>query len=186
MGMLGVRIGMVMRMIMVVMVLVLAVVVMAMIVVVIMLAMTMRMQARADALDVMMMAHLRQTDFRFEAQHLRAVFAQAAVHISVAAQDLADALGECVDDERVVVEIRRLDELDSGIKTPRPVDGLIDALDQNAGEQEIGKDDDAPVTESCCMFESREHKGKGDARICGLGPAEAEALPQHAGELADV
>src|SRR5262245_27754001 len=106
--------------------------------------------------------------------------------MSVAGQDLAEALGECVNDERMVVEIRRLDELDSGIKTRCLINRLIDTLDENAGEQEVGEDDDAPVTEPCGMFESREHKGEGDARIGRLGPAEAEALPQHAGELAHV
>jgi hypothetical protein len=86
----------------------------------------------------------------------------------------------------VVVEIGRLDELDVGQARGDPVRRVVDALDQDAGEEEIGEHDDAAETEPGGVFQRRLDQRKGDAGIGGLGPAEAEALPQHAGDLGDV
>ena len=82
------------------------VMIMSVIMLVIMVVMGMRMSGAVmmqDAFDVMMMAALRQSDFRLEAQDLSAVFAQAAVHGGVAGKDLANALDEGVDHQRVVI-----------------------------------------------------------------------------------
>src|SRR5687767_2215050 len=113
MGVMRMRIGMMVTMVMVMMV--------TMSVIMIMVTVIMRMKAGADALDMVMVAHLRQAHFLLEAQHLRAIFAQAAVHVGVTCENLANALGEGLDDERVVVEIGGLDELNSGKKARRPV-----------------------------------------------------------------
>src|SRR3546814_7573595 len=50
--------------------------------------------AGADALDVVMMAGLRQSDLVLEAEHLGAVFAHLAVHVVAAVEDLAQAILE--------------------------------------------------------------------------------------------
>ena len=92
----------------------------------------------ADALDVMVMAFLRQADLGLEAEDVVAVLAQLAVHQVLADQDLLDPLGEGIEHQRVVVEIRRLDELDPGVFGGDQVGMRINALDQNAGEQEYG------------------------------------------------
>lgn len=55
-----------------------------------------------DALDVMMMAFLRQADFGLETEHLVPVFAQPAVHLVFAAQDLLHAIGKGVEDQRMI------------------------------------------------------------------------------------
>ena len=91
-----------------------------------------------------------------------------------------------VDHLRMVVEIGRLDELDLGMARRHRVGRIIDALHQNAGEQEIREDDDAPIAEPRRMFERRLDQRKGDAGIGRLGPAEAKAFPQQARDLGDI
>ena len=93
--MVGVRIRVVPVMVVVtVVVMIVAVVVVVMMVVVVMAAVAMgvvvrvRVIARADSLDVMMMALLRQAHLRLEAEDLLAVLAQLAVHVVLAAENL--------------------------------------------------------------------------------------------------
>ena len=74
-----------------------------------------RVAVAADALDVMVMALLRRADLGLEAQHLRAIFADRAVHRGSPDEHLADALDEGVDHQRMVVEIGRLEEFDLGM-----------------------------------------------------------------------
>ena len=66
----------------------------------------------ADALDMMVMAGLRQAHFGLEADDLLPVFAHLAVHVVLAAENLAHPVGEGVEHQRVIVEILRLQELD--------------------------------------------------------------------------
>ena len=68
--------------------------------------------AGPDALDMMVMAPLRQANFVLEAEHGLAIFAQPAVHRVVAAPEVGDALDEGLDRQRVVGEPGRLDEFD--------------------------------------------------------------------------
>ena len=92
---------------------------------------------------------LLEADFGFEAQHLLAIFAHGAVHEVLADQHFADAVEEGVDDQRVVVEIGSVEDFDVRIFRLRLVGGVVDALHEHAGEQEIREDDDAAVAESC-------------------------------------
>jgi hypothetical protein len=80
----------------------------------------------------------------------------------------------------------RLQELDSRVPRRHRVDRVEDPAHQHAGEQEIGKHDDAAEPETRRAIERR-----ADARVCDaaerrLGPAEAEPLPQHARDLRDI
>ncbi len=86
----------------------------------------------------------------------------------------------------MIAQIERLDELDLG-KAGRGHIGLgIDALHQNAGEQEIREDDNATKAEPGGAVERRVDSGMGDAAERRFGPAEPHPLPQHAGDLGDV
>src|SRR5215467_9244241 len=66
----------------------------------------------ADPLDMMMMALLGEADLRLEAEHLRAIFAERAVHLVLAPHDLLHPVGEGIEDQRMVLQILRLQELD--------------------------------------------------------------------------
>jgi len=140
----------------------------------------------ADALDVMMMALLGQADLGLEAENLLAVLAHLAVHQVGTGEYFRQPVGKGVEYERVVVEIGRLDELDIGVRGGHGIGVVIDALDKDAGEQEVRKNDDAPIPQLCRMFEARCDQRKGDAGIARLAPAEAHTFPQHPAHLGDV
>ena len=122
---------------------------------------------------MMMVALLDSAHFRLEAKNLAPVLAHLAVHGDVAGENLVDALAECRDHLGMVVEIGSLDELDVRMAAGDGIGCVIDALDENAGEQEVGEDDDAAETELRRLFEGGLDQRKSDAGIGRLGPAEA-------------
>ena len=82
----------------------------------------------------------------------------------------------------LIGQIMGLDEGDAGGACRDAVDIAVDAVDQPAGEEEIGRDDDLPVAELQRHFEPAADGGKGDARIDRLRPAEAEIFRHNAGQ----
>ena len=62
----------------------------------------------------------------------------------------------------------------------------VDALDEDAGEQEPRDDDHPPEAEARHPVQRRRDDGKGDARIGRFAPAQAQALPQQPHDLRDV
>ena len=88
-------------------------------------------------------------------------------------KDLLDALDEGVDDTGVVAEVGRLDELDIGMPRRDAIGRLVDPVDEDAGEKEVGKHDDPTIREPGGMFENRLDDGKRDARVSGYRPPEA-------------
>ena len=76
-------------------------------------------QPAADPFDVMVMAFLRESDLGLEAEHLLAVLAHLAVHQVLPVEDFLHAVDEGVDDQRMVVEVAGLDELDLRDGAPR-------------------------------------------------------------------
>jgi len=144
------------------------------------------LEAAADAFDMVVVAFLREANLGLKAQHLLAIFAHGAVHQVLADQHFLDAVDEGVDDQRVVVEIGRLEDLDAGELRLGLVGGVVDAFDQDAGEEEIGEDDDAAIAEPRGMIERRGDEREGDAGKGDLGPAEAHTLPEEAHDLGDV
>ena len=72
-------------------------------------------RVRAATFDVMMMRPLRRADRGLVPDDPFAVLAQQAVHVDVTRGDALDPLHERIEDERVVVEITGLDELDLGV-----------------------------------------------------------------------
>ena len=140
---------------------VLMIVIVTMMVVVVMIAMMMVMMSvamvmimvmpvtgiGADALHVMVMAGLRQADFRLEADDLLAILAHLAIHVVLTVENLAHAVGEGIEHQGVIVEILRLQELDLRMPLGHLVRYAVDALHQHAREQEVREDDDAAVAQ---------------------------------------
>src|SRR5215469_3258391 len=90
-----------------------------------------------SAADMVVMCLLRGAGVVLVTDDLGAVLAELAVHCRVAADDLADALDERVEQQRVVAQIGGLEESDVGMTLRRLVGCGVDALDQDTGEQEI-------------------------------------------------
>jgi len=135
---------------------------------------------------MVVVAFLRQTHFVFEAQNLRAVLAHLAVHVVGAFQDLRDPVGKCIHDLRMVVQVSRLDELDPRMAGCDLIGVVIDALDQDAREQEIREDDDPLVAHPRAVLQRRFDQREGNAGIAHFAPAKAHAFPKHAHHFSDV
>ena len=140
----------------------------------------------ADALHVMVVAFLGQADLGLEAEDLLPVLAELAVHVVVAGLDFLHALGEGIEHQGMVREVGRLDELNLRMPRRHLVRVVVDPLDQDAGEEEVGKYDDPPVAKLRRVLQARLDQGEGDPGIGGLAPAETHALPEHAHHLGDI
>ena len=97
----------------------------------------------ADALDMVVMALLRRANRRLMADDLLTVLTKQAVHVDIAPLDALDTLDERVDHQRLVVEIAGLHELDLRVARRDLVGLIVDALNQDTGEEKIGKHHDA-------------------------------------------
>ena len=137
-------------------------------------------------LDMMVMAFLGKTDFILETKNLRAVLAQRTVHVVVAVENFTNAVGEGGYDLGMVVEIACLDEFHLWMGRGDLVGEAVDTVDQNAGEQKVGKHHNALETKLDDMFKAGLDKREGHAGIADFGPAEAHAFPQHPGNLGNV
>ena len=142
--------------------------------------------ARAYPLHMMVMALLRQAHFDLETENLLAVLAELAVHVVLAVQDLVHAIGEGVQHHGVVVQVAGLEELDLRMLRRHPVGVVVDALDQNPCEQEVGKDDDAAIAESGRMPQPGLDQRERHPGVADFPPAEPETFPQHPHDLVDV
>src|SRR5260221_12365171 len=89
----------------------------------------------ADAADMVTVSGLGRAELGAIAEDLRAVLAELAIHHRVADTDLLDALGEGIEDQRMVTQIGRLHEFDIREGGSHRIGLLIDALDQDPGEE---------------------------------------------------
>ena len=64
----------------------------------------------ADALNMMVVAHLREALMVFKPEHLFSVFAELAVHVVVAEENAPHPIFKCCNDLRVVVQVTSLEK----------------------------------------------------------------------------
>jgi len=93
--------------------------------------------ACADTFDMVMMAFLRQSDFGFETKDLFAILAHLAIHQIGTFTDLDHSVCEGFKHLWMIVEIWRFHELEFGMGCRDQIGVIIDAFDQDAGEQKI-------------------------------------------------
>ena len=86
----------------------------------------------------------------------------------------------------MVAQVASFDELDVGVVGRDLIGEAVDPIDQDTGEQEIWRDDDAFIAEFCRMAEARFDEWEGNAGIADLMPAEPDAFMQHPGDFGDV
>ena len=130
-------------------------------------------------LDMMMVAFLRQANLCLKAKHLRAIFTHGAVHIVAAFDDFPHPVGKGRNHFWMIVQIARLDEFDIGMCGRHLVGKAVNAVNQNAREQKIGKQHNTLEAQTRHMFETGLNKRKGDPGIPDFGPAKSHAFPQH-------
>ena len=84
-----------------------------------------------QTLDMVMVAVLRRSHLLLKTEHLGAVLAQGAIHVSVAAQHLSHPLLEGVQHQSVITQIGGLDELHRWMIVRHQLGVLTDAADQH-------------------------------------------------------
>ena len=131
------------------------------------------------SLDMMVVAFLGKAHLVLKPQNLRPVFAQGAVHVVLTIKNFADTVGKSGDHLRMIVQIAGLDECSAGMGRRHLVGETIDAVNQDPGKQEIGKDDNALESKLHHMLKTGLHQREGHTGIANLGPAESHAFPQH-------
>ena len=147
----------------------------------------MRMPIRLiAALNVVMVRFLWQAHFGFKAQHLLPVLTIQAVHNILPGHALFNPVLEGIKHQIVVVQITRLDELQTGVVCGDFIGLVVNPVHQNARKQKVRKDDDALEPKHGALFQRWHHQRERHARVSRLGPAKTQAFPQHAGDLGDV
>ncbi len=132
---------------------------------------------------MVMMAFLNRANIRFEPQNLNAVLAHRAVWRRQFSDLFANTLGKGFQDLLVIVQIACFHELNVRISFCNAIRKPVNPVDQDAREQEIGKDNDAPVAKTCHMIKTGLDQGEGDAGITDFAPAKAHPFPQHTRDL---
>lgn len=145
--------------------------------------MLMRVIMIAAAFHMVMVAFLCFANLGFKSKNLRSVFAQAAIHVVVAVENLLQPLNKGVNHFRVVVEKWGFDKFDVFVAGSHNINAIIDAFDQDAGEQKIREYDNAFEAELYSVPKGRFNQRKSDTGIGGFGPAKSKSFPQHAGDF---
>ncbi len=86
----------------------------------------------------------------------------------------------------MIVEIACLEELDFRMSGSHIVGEGKDTLDQNTGEEEVGKDNDPLVTKLGGMFEAGLDQWESHTGIANFAPTKAKTFPQHPHDLVDI
>src|SRR6266851_7488045 len=123
-----------------------------------------------------------RSPFDLAANNLCAVFAERGLAVA----DLADTIVERVDHPGVVAQIECVDKFYFGKETGDSVGLRVDAFDQDAGEQEVGKYNDSAEAHSSSARQSRLDSRMGDAAEGDFGPAEAHSFSEHARQFGEV
>lgn len=203
--MIGVRIdGMVMIMIMVVAVIVTVVIAMVVMMVMVVVLRLQSAKAGAEAVaklaicdvrsrgrgaltfDVVVMAFLNSANLGLKTQNLGSVLAHGAVGRRDLTDLFGDPFGKGAKNIVMIVEIARRDEIDVRVRGGDLIGKAIDAVDQNAREEEVGEDDDALVAKLGGVVQAGFDKRECNARIANFAPAKSHAFLKHARDFGDV
>src|SRR5918998_3158211 len=121
-----------------------------------------------------------------EAGQRDAVDADVAVHPDVALEGLAVTLQHQVRHPRVGPEVAGVAHLDPGVLCRETPALLADALFEDAGEEEVGEDGDAPEAEPPAPVQRLRDARGGEAHEGGLDERVGAALEEEAGHLREV
>ena len=120
--------------------------VMSMIVMMIMSVISMVMMVMSgtgsDSFNMMMMTLLRKANFTFKAKHLFPVFAELTIHQVPSFEDFIYTFRKGIQNQRMVIEVGCLDEFNLRMPLGDKIGVIIDSLNEDSGEQKIGKNHD--------------------------------------------
>ena len=120
--------------------------VMSMIVMMIMSVISMVMMVMSgtgsDSLNMMMMTLLRKAHFIFKSKHLLPVFAELAIHQVPSFEDFIYTFRKGIQNQWMIIEVGGLDEFNLRMPLGDKIGVIIDSLNEDSGEQKIGKNHD--------------------------------------------
>ena len=96
----------------------------------------------SDSLNMMMMTLLRKAHFTFKSQDLLPVFAELAIHQVPSFEDFIYTFRKGIQNQRMVIEVGGLDEFNLRMPLGDKIGVIIDSLNEDSGEQKIGKNHD--------------------------------------------
>lgn len=96
----------------------------------------------SDSLNMMMMTLLRKAHFTFKSQHLLPVFAELAIHQVPSFEDFIYTFRKGIQNQWMVIEVGGLDEFNLRMPLGDKIGVIIDSLNEDSGEQKIGKNHD--------------------------------------------
>ena len=96
----------------------------------------------SDSLNMMMMTLLRKAHFTFKSQHLLPVFAELAIHQVPSFEDFIYTFRKGIQNKRMIIEVRSLDKFNLRMPLGDKIGVIIDSLNEDSGEQKIGKNHD--------------------------------------------
>ena len=91
----------------------------------------------SDTLNMMMMTLLRKAHFTFKSQHLLPVFAELAIHQVPSFEDFIYTFRKGIQNQRMVIEVRGLDEFNLRMPLGDKIGVIIDSLNEDSGEQKL-------------------------------------------------
>ena len=93
----------------------------------------------SDSFNMMMMTLLRKAHFTFKSQHLLPVFAELAIHQVPSFEDFIYTFRKGIQNQWMVIEVGGLDEFNLRMPLGDKIGVIIDSLNEDSGEQKIGK-----------------------------------------------
>ena len=96
----------------------------------------------SDSFNMMVMTLLRKANLTFKSQHLFPVFAELAIHQVPSFEDFIYTFRKGIQNQRMIIEVGGLDEFNLRIPLGDKIGVIIDSLNEDSGEQKIGKNHD--------------------------------------------
>ena len=93
----------------------------------------------SNSLNMMVMTLLRKAHFTFKSKHLLPVFAELAIHQVPSFEDFIYTFRKGIQNQRMVIEVGCLDEFNLRMPLGDKISVIIDSLNEDSGEQKIGK-----------------------------------------------
>ena len=94
------------------------------------------------SLNMMMMTLLRKAHFTLKSKHLLPVFAELAIHQVPSFEDFIYTFRKGIQNQWMIIEVGGLDEFNLRMPLGDKIGVIIDSLNEDSGEQKIGKNHD--------------------------------------------
>ena len=96
----------------------------------------------SDTLNMMVMTLLRKANFTFKSKHLFPVFTELTIHQVPSFENFIYTFRKGIQNQRMVIEVRSLDKFNLRMPLGDKIGVIINSLNEDSGEQKIGKNHD--------------------------------------------